>query len=335
MPYKGAFTILVNEHESGMRLDVIIASHISDCSRSFSASLIQKGEILVQGEVKKPGYRVKTGDNISINIPAPEPVLSEPEPGDIDILYEDKHIIVINKEPGLVVHPAPGHNKGTLVNRLLYHCPELEGIGGKLRPGIVHRLDKDTSGTIVAAKNDAAHINLAAQFESRKIKKLYLALVYGVVKSESGSISLPIGRHTSDRKKMSTVSRKSRSAETFWKVIERFNGATLLELDLKTGRTHQIRVHCAAINHPVLGDPVYGGKKAAKKLHTSVPRQMLHAWRLEFAHPVTGEAMSFESPVPPDMGKVIEMLRNNAKSSSLSNREPGTDHFRIEFIPLL
>jgi 23S rRNA pseudouridine1911/1915/1917 synthase len=322
MPYKGAFTILVNEHESGMRLDVIIASHISDCSRSFSADLIQKGEILVQGEVKKPGYRVKAGDNISINIPAPEPVLSEPEPGDIDILYEDKHIIVINKEPGLVVHPAPGHNKGTLVNRLLYYCPELEGIGGKLRPGIVHRLDKDTSGTIVAAKNDAAHINLAAQFESRKIKKLYLALVYGVVKSESGSISLPIGRHPSDRKKMSTVSRKSRSAETFWKVIERFNEATLLELDLKTGRTHQIRVHCAAINHPVLGDPVYGGKKAAKKLPTSVPRQMLHAWRLEFAHPVTGEAMSFESPIPPDMEKVIEMLRNNAKSSSLSNREP-------------
>ncbi|MBA3019037.1 MAG: RluA family pseudouridine synthase [Proteobacteria bacterium] len=314
MPYKGAFTILVNEHESGRRLDVIIASHISDCSRSFSASLIQKGEILVQGEVKKPGYRVKTGDNISINIPAPEPVLSEPEPGDIDILYEDKHIIVINKEPGLVVHPAPGHNKGTLVNRLLYHCPELEGIGGKLRPGIVHRLDKDTSGTIVAAKNDAAHINLAAQFESRKIKKLYLALVYGVVKSESGSISLPIGRHPSDRKKMSSVSRKSRSAETFWKVIERFNWATLLELDLKTGRTHQIRVHCAAINHPVLGDPVYGGKKAAKKLPTSVPRQMLHAWRLEFAHPVTGEAMSFESPIPPDMGELIEALRRNTQS---------------------
>ena len=317
MPYKGAFTILVNEHESGRRLDVIIASHISDCSRSFSASLIQKGKILVQGEVKKPGYRVKTGDNISINIPAPEPILSEPEPHDIDILYEDKHIIVINKEPGLVVHPAPGHNKGTLVNRLLYHCPELEGIGGKLRPGIVHRLDKDTSGTIVAAKNDAAHINLAAQFKSRKIKKLYLALVHGVVKSKSGSISLPIGRHPSDRKKMSTISRKSRPAKTFWKVIERFNGATLLELDLKTGRTHQIRVHCAAINHPIVGDPIYGGKKAAKKplkkdtsnKTISATRQMLHAWRLEFTHPATGEAMSFESPIPQDMKKVIEILR--------------------------
>lgn len=159
MPYKGAFTILVNEHESGRRLDVIVASHISNCSRSFSASLIQKGEILVQEKVKKPGYRVKTGDNISVNIPSPEPVSAKPEPHNIDILYEDKHIIVINKEPGLVVHPAPGHNKGTLVNRLLYHCPGLEGIGGKLRPGIVHRLDKDTSGTMVAAKNDVAHIN--------------------------------------------------------------------------------------------------------------------------------------------------------------------------------
>jgi len=309
MPYKSAFTILVNEHESGRRLDVIIASHISNCSRSFSAGLIQRGEILVQGEVKKPGYRVKTGDNIRINIPAPEPVLAEPEPHNIDILYEDTHIIIINKEAGLVVHPAPGHNKGTLINRLLYHCPELEGIGGKLRPGIVHRLDKDTSGIMVVAKNDAAHTNLAAQFKSRKIKKIYLALVHGTVKDGSGSISLPIGRHPSDRKKISTVSRKSRSAKTFWKVIEHFNGATFLELDLKTGRTHQIRVHCAAINHPIVGDPVYGGKKAARNLPTSVPRQMLHAWRLEFAHPVTGEAMSFESPIPQDMEKVIETLR--------------------------
>ncbi|MDL1967275.1 MAG: RluA family pseudouridine synthase [Deltaproteobacteria bacterium] len=317
MPYKGVFTIFVNEHESGRRLDIIITSHISNCSRSFLTILIRKGKILVQGEVKKPGYLVKTGDNISVNIPPPEPVLAEPEPHNIDILYEDKHIIVINKEPGLVVHPAPGHLKGTLVNRLLYHCPELEGIGGKLRSGIVHRLDKDTSGTMVVAKNDAAHINLAAQFKSRKIKKLYLALVYGVVKSASGSILLPIGRHPSDRKKMSTVSRKSRSARTFWKVIERFNRATFLELDLKTGRTHQIRVHCTAIKHPIVGDLVYGGgKKTAKNLSASVPRQMLHAWRLEFVHPLTEEAISFESPVPPDMEKLIETLRNNAQSET-------------------
>ena len=320
MPYKGGFTILVNEHESGKRLDALIASHISRCSRSFSVDLIRKKEILVQGKIKKPGYRVKTGDNISVNIPSidPEPVISKPEPHDIDILYEDKHIIVINKEPGLVVHPAPGHNKGTLVNRLLYHCPELEDMEEKLRPGIVHRLDKDTSGTLVAVKNDAAHINLAAQFKSRKIKKLYLALVFGVVQSESNSISLPIGRHASNRKKMSTVSRKSRPAKTLWKVLERFNGATFLEFDLKTGRTHQIRVHCAALNHPVLGDQVYGGKKAAKKLLIenksnkiiSVPRQMLHAWRLELAHPATGKAMFFEAPVPQDMKKLIETLRN-------------------------
>ncbi len=320
MFYKGDCIILVNEHESGKRLDTIIAYHISNCSRSFSACLIRKEKILVQGKVKKPGYRVKTGDNISVSISSidSEPILLKPEPLDIDILYEDKHIIVINKEPGLVVHPAPGHNKGTLVNGLLHHCPELAGIGEKPRPGIVHRLDKDTSGTLVAVKNNAAYINLAAQFKSRKIKKLYLALVFGVVQSESGSISLPIGRHVSNRKKMSTVSRKSRSAETLWKVIERFNGATFLECDLKTGRTHQIRVHCAAINHPVLGDQIYGGKKAAKKLLPknrlnkiiSVPRQMLHAWRLEFAHPATGDTMFFESPVPQDMKKLIETLRH-------------------------
>jgi len=317
MSYKGAFTIIINEHDSGNRLDVIIAFHIPYYSRSFLASLIYKGEILVQGKVKKPGYRVKIGDNISVNIPSPEPLLTKPEPQDIDILYEDKHIIVINKEPGLVIHPSPGHNKGTLVNRLLYHCPELEGIGEKLRPGIVHRLDKNTSGTMVAAKNDAVHIKLSAQFKSRKIKKLYVALVYGCIKSFSGAITLPIGRHPSNRKKMSTVSRKSRPAETFWKVIERFKNATFIELDLKTGRTHQIRVHCNAINHPIIGDPVYGGKKAAKKLLAkyksntiSAPRQLLHAWQLNFNHPVTGKRMSFESPIPKDMGIIIEKLRN-------------------------
>ncbi|MEA3279398.1 MAG: RluA family pseudouridine synthase [Thermodesulfobacteriota bacterium] len=313
---RGAFTIFVNEQESGIRLDVVIASHISDCSRSLSASLIRKGKILVCGGVKKPGYHVKTGDEISGTILPPEPVLSEPEPIEIDIIYEDKHLIVINKQPGLVVHPAPGHYTGTLVNALLYHCEKLDYPGDKLRPGIVHRLDKDTSGTMVIAKNEAVHNNLAAQFKDRKIKKEYLSLVWGEMKSESGIILLPVGRHPVERKKMSTISRKGRSAETLWRVKERFKNITLLEICLKTGRTHQIRVHFAAINHPVLGDSVYCSRRTVKISDTvsgiikEVPRQMLHAWRLELIHPATEKIMSFVSPVPEDMENVMKRLRN-------------------------
>ncbi len=314
--HRGAFTIHVDEQESGSRLDVVISYHISDCSRSLSASLIRKGKILVQGAVKKPGYHVKTGDEISGTIPPPEPVLSEPEPIEIDIIYEDKHLIVINKQPGLVVHPAPGHYTGTLVNALLYHCKELDCSGDKLRPGIVHRLDKDTSGTMVIAKNEAVHNSLAAQFKDRKIKKEYLALVWGEMKSESGTISLSVGRHPVERKKMSTISRKGRSAETLWRVKERFENITLLEICLKTGRTHQIRVHFAAINHPVLGDSVYCSRRTVKisdavsDIIKAVPRQMLHAWRLELIHPATEKIMSFVSPVPEDMENVMKRLRN-------------------------
>lgn len=317
---RGAFTIHVNEQESGSRLDVVIASHISDCSRSLSASLIRKGKILVHGGVKKAGYHVKTGDEVSGTILPPEPVLSEPEPIEIDIIYEDKYLIVINKQPGLVVHPAPGHYTGTLVNALLYHCKELDCPfdcpGEKLRPGIVHRLDKDTSGTMVIAKNEAVHNNLAAQFKDRRIKKEYLSLVWGEMKSESGTILFPVGRHPVERKKMSTISRKGRSAETLWRVKERFKNITLLEICLKTGRTHQIRVHCAAINHPVLGDLVYCGRRAGKisdavsDFIKDVPRQMLHAWRLELIHPVTEKIMSFVSPVPEDMESIMKKLRN-------------------------
>lgn len=308
MSDKGAFTTLVNKADSGKRLDRIVASIISDYSRSFSASLIRDGKILVYGTVKKPGYRVKTGDEIFGFIPPPEPLLLEPEPLEIDIIYEDEHLAVINKQSGLVVHPAPGCHRGTLVNGLLYHCPDLKGIGGKLRPGIVHRLDKDTSGVMVVAKSNAAHNNLALQFKLRKIKKKYLAIVHGKIESDSGAISLPIGRHPVNRKKMSTISRKARSAETLWKVRERFCMATLLEINLKTGRTHQIRVHCAAINYPVLGDSVYCNRKALKKI--KAPRQMLHAWQLEFTHPVAKINMSFEAPLQRDMKELIKVLRS-------------------------
>ena len=307
-----AFTILVDVSDSGKRLDLLVASRISGCSRSVAANLIRNGKIRVQGSAKKPGYRAKTGDEICGYIPPPEPVLFKPEPIPIDILYQDDDIIVVNKQPGIVVYPAPGHYGGTLVNALLYHCPGLEGVGQELRPGIVHRLDKDTSGVMVIAKNSAAHHNLAEQFKSRRVKKKYLALVYGRMESDSGTVSLPIGRHPVHRKKMSTHSRKSRTAETTWRVRKRFALATLVELSLKTGRTHQIRVHCAAIKHPVVGDPVYGGRKAGKSiaydLFRSVSRQMLHAWRLEFTHPANQKALSFEAPIPRDIGDILKLI---------------------------
>lgn len=319
MGNKGTFTILVEEHDSDKRLDIVVASRISDCSRSLAASLIRQGKILVQEAPKKPGYRVKSGDKIYAHIPSPEPILFKPEPIQIDILYEDEYLIVLNKQPGLVVHPAPGHYTGTLVNGLLYHCQGLVGIGDKLRPGIVHRLDKDTSGAMVVAKNDVAHHNLSGQFQTRKIKKEYLALVYGEMESKSGTVSLPVGRHPVNRKKMSTVSRKGRVAETSWQVRERFKVATLLKVNLKTGRTHQIRVHCAAINHPVIGDSVYGGRKAITHLFKgkdisnlikTATRQMLHAWRLRFTHPISKKTMTFEAAIPWDMEELINALRD-------------------------
>ncbi len=271
--------------------------------------MIIEGHIHVQGEKKKPGYRVKAGEEISGNIPSPIPAVFKPEPIEIDILYEDEHLIVINKRAGIVVHPAPGHYSGTLVNALLYHCPDIGTISGEIRPGIVHRLDKDTSGTLVVAKNSIIHENLSMQFKSRTIKKEYLALVHGEMESDSGSINLSIGRHPVHRKRMSTKSRKGREAETLWEVRERFKNATLIKVNLKTGRTHQIRVHCAAINHPVIGDPVYCTRKAEKDLQNKAARQMLHAWRLKIFHPDLQKKMTFESPIPQDMEECIKALR--------------------------
>jgi len=326
MPIASAFTILVDEPDSGRRLDLFVASRIAACSRAVAADLIRRGAIRVQGSEKKPGYRVRPGDEISGRIPSPRPVELVPEPINIDILYEDKHLIVVNKQPDLVVHPAPGHLTGTLVHGLLHHCPDLEGIGGELRPGIVHRLDKNTSGTLVVAKNAVALQHLAGQFKSRKIKKDYLALVHGEIQADSGTISLPVGRHPTDRKRMSTASRKSRVAETTWQVKERFWGATMIDLNLKTGRTHQIRVHCAAIGHPIVGDTVYGGRRTRKTIAKgndlsdilgAVTRQMLHARRLEIVHPVTETTVRFEAPVPQDMQELISALRQ--KKQGLPN----------------
>ena len=321
----GAFTIIVEESDSGQRLDTVVASHLAGCSRSLAAALIAGQKIFVDQKSKKPGYRLKSGDRIEGRIPVPEVVDFKPEPIPLNILFQDSHIIVINKQPGIVVHPAPGHSSGTLVNALLYHCPDLEAIGGEIRPGIVHRLDKDTTGTMVVAKNAIAQEELSRQFKDREVQKKYLAFVYGDVQSETGEIKLPIGRHPVDRKRMSTTTRKGRAAETAWKVRERLDGITLLELNLKTGRTHQIRVHCTTIGHPVVGDPVYRSPKLIRNLHgqlsahpasitaalKSADRQQLHAWQLGLTHPHSGKHMTFEAPLPADMKALIAELRKS------------------------
>lgn len=317
MSSRGEFVITVAESDAGQRLDRLVSSKRSDCSRSFAATLIQDGRITIQNNIKKPGYRVKPGEKIQGCIPVYEPPSLQAEAMPLNILFEDRHLIVIDKPAGLVVHPAPGNDTGTLVNGLLYHCPELGGINAELRPGVVHRLDKDTTGTMVVAKNRLTLENLSQQFKNREVQKTYLALVHGVLGSESGNISLPIGRHPVDRKKMSTVSAKGREAETLWRVKIRYTGATLLELELKTGRTHQIRVHCTSMRHPIIGDDVYTYGKRGKKMQNDTPlgtllksagRQMLHARHLSFTHPVEQRAMSFTAPIPEDMQRLMDGL---------------------------
>ena len=315
----GEFSIVVQSNEYQCRLDALVAVHVSELSRTHAAGLIRDGLITVNGQSAKSGYRVKTSDIIHGRIPIPAPLEIVPMRMDMDVLYEDEVLIVINKPPGLVVHPAAGHLDDTLVNALLHHCPDLTGIGGKMRPGIVHRLDKDTSGVLVVAKNDQAQGNLAQQFKDRLVAKTYLAVVKGNPSENSGCVDLPIGRHPTDRKKMSTASRKSRTAVTIWVVRERFRGAALLEIDLKTGRTHQIRVHCAAMGHPILGDGVYGRSKGLRrsvgqdsefyKIVADIPRQLLHAANLAFFHPVNGQPCRFSAPLPRDMQTSIQALR--------------------------
>lgn len=320
MPAGDPFKIIVKESESGRRLDLLVASIIPDCSRNSAASFANNGKIKVSGYQRKAGYKVKTGEVISGIVPELGSIRVPPEPESIpiNILFEDDEIIVVNKPPGMVVHPSPGHSSGTLVNALLYHRPDIKYAGDESRSGIVHRLDKDTSGVMLIAKTQEAHKTISSDFKARRnIKKIYLALVFGRMDKESGKIDLPIGRHPADRKKISITSRRPRDAETFWKVKEKYNELTFLELEIKTGRTHQIRVHCAAMHHPVVGDLVYGSWKTinriaeseTKRLIQGVSRQMLHAWQLGIMHPGTGKQMVFEAPVPDDMTDVIEGLR--------------------------
>ncbi|WP_251859690.1 RluA family pseudouridine synthase [Clostridium sp. Marseille-Q2269] len=297
--------LTVEKEFDNVRLDLYLSQIFEDKSRSYFQEIINNGNVLINNKEKKRNYKLKLGDNIEVNIPEPKLLEIEPEDIEVDILYEDKDIIVVNKPQEMVVHPAPGLYSGTLVNALLKHCTDLSGINGVARPGIVHRIDKDTSGVLVVAKNDKSHNNLAAQFKEHSISRVYMALVEGTIKNEQGIIEAPIGRHPVDRIKMAVV-KNGRHAVTHYKVIERFKSHTLVECRLETGRTHQIRVHMTHIKHPLVGDPVYGYKKQRFNLKG----QMLHARLLGFVHPSTGKYVEFQSEVPEYFKKIVKILRN-------------------------
>ncbi len=307
VPVVKDYRLEVTTDKAGQRLDVFLAEQIPELSRSQAKRLIREGLVQIQGKRPLPKYLVKAGEQIQVQVPPPEePSLEPEEEVPFEILYEDQDLAVINKPPGVVVHPAAGHFTGTLVHGLLARLKDLSGVGGELRPGIVHRLDKDTSGLLLVAKNDQAHQELTRQFKAREVSKVYLALVHGSLAAESGKIDYPIGRHPVHRKKMSIHAKKARTALTLWKVRERFRKATLLEVRLLTGRTHQIRVHLSAIGHPIVGDVLYGG---ARPQGPKAPRQMLHAWHIRFLHPRTRKELAFEAPLPEDFVRLLEDLR--------------------------
>ncbi|MBN2644976.1 MAG: RluA family pseudouridine synthase [Desulfuromonadaceae bacterium] len=300
------------------RLDRFLACALPDLSRSQLKRLIDDGDVLVNGQPAKAGLRLRGGEQIEVRIPSPQAVEAKPEDLPLEILYEDAYLAVLNKAAGMVVHPACGHRDGTLVNALLHHCDDLSGVGGGLRPGIVHRLDKDTSGVLVVTKDDATHQHLAQQFKVHSIRRCYLTLVHGLVQNAEGTIDAAIGRHPTERKKMSSRSRAGRRAVTHWRVLSRYDRdrLTLLEMTLETGRTHQIRVHLSEMNLPVVGDPLYGNPGRAnaiadsqiRSLVTCLHRQALHARLLGFIHPHTGEYMEFSSPLPEDMAELVAAL---------------------------
>ncbi len=295
--------------QDGDRLDRYLSEELPNLSRSRIQQLIEQGHVQLNGKVcttKKTA--VKAGDRISLEIPEAQPLELEPEDIPLDILYEDDQMLILNKSAGLVVHPAPGHQDGTLVNAILAHCPNLPGIGGVQRPGIVHRLDKDTTGAIAIAKTELAHQHLQAQLKAKTARREYLGVVFGSPKMETGTIDLPIGRHPIDRKKMAVVpvEQGGRAAVTHWKVKERLGNYTLMHFQLETGRTHQIRVHSAHIGHPIVGDPVYSSNRS---VGVNLPGQALHAWRLRVQHPVSGEWIEVTAPPPQTFMTLLEVLR--------------------------
>jgi 23S rRNA pseudouridine1911/1915/1917 synthase len=304
---------IVKAKEKGSRLDVFTTKLDTSLSRAFSQKLIEKGKILVNDRPSQPSYRLKLDDKVTIEVPPPEKYEVRPENLPLNIVYEDDDLLVVNKPRGMVTHPAPGHYTGTLVNALLYHAKNLAGIGGVERPGIVHRLDKDTSGLLLVAKTDLAHRSLSKQIKDRQVKRSYVALVHGVVKQDEGFVQEKIGRHPVHRKKMAVIKQaglKSREALTFYKVLRRFKDYSLLELQLKTGRTHQIRVHMSHIGHPLVGDTTYGKKGLAPSPEQSrgVEGQLLHAQIIGFTHPRTGEYLEFSAPMPDEMTEAIRTL---------------------------
>ena len=314
MPKTYAFRVA--KETVAKRLDAYLTEKISSLSRSQAKKIIEGGFVTVNNRSPKTAQKLKEDDQIAVRFPEPRPLETQPENIPLYVLHEDEDIIVINKPAGMVVHPAPGNYTGTLVNALLYHCPSLTGIGGVARPGIVHRLDKGTSGVLVVAKNDFTHQTLSSQFKKHSIFRLYHCLVYGTMESDQGIVAFPIGRDISHRKKMSVRTKKGRESVTNWKVLSRYRDFSWLEIRPQTGRTHQIRVHLSSIDHPVVGDPVYGGvrrlvnlkdesfKTQIKKLN----RPILHASVLGFHHPRTKGYIEFTSPLPPEIQEILDAL---------------------------
>ena len=314
-------TLRVTDDEVGLRLDKYLACRLTDQSRSQLQRFILAGCVQTSAGQASASYRVQAGDVITVRIPPPRPARPVAEALPLHILYEDDDLLVIDKSPGMVIHPAPGHYAGTLVNALLHHCQTLSGIGGERRPGIVHRLDKDTSGVLIVAKHDRSHRDLSAQLKNRHIRREYLAFIRGHMASAQGTIDAPIGRHPQQRTKMAVVPQYGRTARTHYESLASWGPVSLLKLSLETGRTHQIRVHLQHVNHPVIGDPLYGvsdwrlsGDPGLERVLRTFPRQALHAKRIHFRHPGSGEWLTFSAPLPDDMGNLYALLRQTFES---------------------
>lgn len=319
MKEEGRRLVFQYREEHPERVDIFLSDRIQGMSRSHVQKIIRTGGVRLNQTFAKPGVKLRDGDLLEVNLPPPTRLEAVAEDIPIRIIYEDRAIIVVDKPAGMVVHPGPGNEQGTLVNALLHHIPDLEGIGGVLRPGVVHRLDKGTSGVMVVAKTDLAHTNLSAQFRARSVMKEYIALVHGLTEREKGEIQFPIGRHPKDRKRLSTMSKRGKEAVTKWWVIKWFHHFSLIRVQIKTGRTHQIRVHMSSIHHPVVGDKTYGGiqrnagleNRLVRERLNSLKRPFLHAKTCGFAHPVTGENMKYEAPLPGDLHDMILFLERH------------------------
>lgn len=321
----GRHSFLVEESEAGQRLDRFLSEKVPGRSRSSLARLVKEKRVTVDGRAAKSGHALRAGERVDLEFPEPEPIDLVPEAIPLTILHEDEHLAVIDKPPGLVVHPAAGNHSGTLVHALLHHLEGLSGIGDKLRPGIVHRLDKETSGLMLVAKSDAAHTKLSAMIAEREVKREYLALVWGNLAEPAGEVEANLGRDTRNRKRMAVLQEGGKFARTRYSRIDSYGGFDYIRLELETGRTHQIRVHMAHIGHPVFGDPLYGGRRARlrgrrreeqlldRELLDFIDRQALHAWRLEFAHPITGERTEFTAAPPEDFAALLRHLEQTTR----------------------